>query len=203
MGIVLEKLPGITKGLPGGELFLTSADYLIDLGRKMSMWPMTFGLACCAIEMMGSYASRFDFDRMGVIPRASPRQADVMIVAGTVCKKMAEPILEIYHQMPEPRFVISMGSCANCGGPYYDSYSVLKGVDRIIPVDVYIAGCPPRPEALQFAVVKLQEKIMKMRTLRDGTAAATLQQDHGSRDVLDKVAANEPRIAPQQGGGRE
>jgi NADH-quinone oxidoreductase subunit B len=95
MGIVLEKLPGITKGLPGGELFLTTADYLIDLGRKSSLWPMTFGLACCAIEMMGSYASRFDFDRFGVIPRASPRQADVMIVAGTVVKKMAEPILQI------------------------------------------------------------------------------------------------------------
>jgi len=191
VGIVIEKLPGITKGLPGGELLLTTADYFIDLGRKMSMWPMTFGLACCAIEMMGSYASRFDFDRMGVIPRASPRQADVMIVAGTVCKKMAEPILEIYHQMPEPRFVISMGSCANCGGPYYDSYSVLKGVDRIVPVDVYIAGCPPRPEALQFAVVKLQEKIMKMRTIEKG-AGATLQQQRGSRDILGEI--NEPDL---------
>ena len=159
---ILEKLPGITKGLPGGELLLTTADYLIDLGRRQSLWPMTFGLACCAIEMMASYASRFDFDRMGVIPRASPRQADVMIVAGTVSRRWPSPILEIYHQMPEPRFVISMGSCANCGGPYYDSYSVLKGVDRIVPVDVYIAGCPPRPEALQYAIVKLQEKIAKM-----------------------------------------
>ena len=181
MGIVIEKLPGITKGLPGGELLLTTADYFIDLGRRSSLWPMTFGLACCAIEMMGSYASRFDFDRFGVIPRASPRQADVMIVAGTVVKKMAEPILEIYHQMPEPRFVISMGSCANCGGPYWDSYSVVKGVDKIIPVDVYIAGCPPRPEALQFAVLKLQEKMMKMK-LSNGHGA-TPQQEKGSRDV--------------------
>lgn len=181
MGIILEKLPGITRGLPGGEVMLTSADYLIDLGRRSSIWPMTFGLACCAIEMMGSYAARFDFDRFGVIPRASPRQADVMIVAGTVVKKMAEPILQIYHQMPEPRFVISMGSCANCGGPYYDSYSVLKGVDKIIPVDVYIAGCPPRPEALQFAVVKLQEKIKTM-SLAKG-AGSTPQQEKGSRDI--------------------
>ncbi|MBI5631575.1 MAG: NADH-quinone oxidoreductase subunit B [Elusimicrobia bacterium] len=171
----------MTKGLPGGELLLTTADYVIDLSRKSSLWPMTFGLACCAIEMMGSYASRFDFDRFGVIPRASPRQADVMIVAGTVVKKMAEPILQIYHQMPEPRFIISMGSCANCGGPYYDSYSVLKGVDRIVPVDVYIAGCPPRPEALQFAVVKLQEKIAKMKLSQGG--GASLQQEKGSRDI--------------------
>ena len=181
MGLILEKLPGATKGLPGGELILTAADTLIDFGRKSSLWPMTFGLACCAIEMMASYAARFDFDRMGVIPRASPRQADVMIVAGTVVKKMAEPILEIYHQMPEPRFVISMGSCANCGGPYYDSYSVLKGVDKIIPVDVYIPGCPPRPESLQYAVIKLQEKIARMKVSRG--AGATLQQEKGSRDI--------------------
>ncbi len=146
MAMILEKLPGITKGLPGGDIVLTTADYLIDLGRRQSMWPMTFGLVMGHRDD-GLHASRLDFDRMGVIPRASPRQADVMIVAGTVCKKMADPILEIYHQMPEPRFVISMGSCANCGGPYYDSYSVVKGVDRIVPVDVYIAGRLPRPEA--------------------------------------------------------
>jgi len=181
MGVILEKLPGVTKGLPGGELLLTTADTVIGWGRNASLWPMTFGLACCAIEMMGSYAARFDFDRMGVIPRASPRQADVMIVAGTVVKKMADPILQIYHQMPEPRFVISMGSCANCGGPYYDSYSVLKGVDKIIPVDVYIAGCPPRPEALIYAVTKLQEKIAKMQIAKG--AGATLQQEKGSRDI--------------------
>ena len=180
MGLILEKLPGV-EVYPGGGLLLTTADTIIDWGRKSSFWPLTFGLACCAIEMMGAYASRFDFDRLGVIPRPSPRHADVMIVAGTVVKKMADPIIQIYHQMPEPRFVISMGSCANCGGPYWDSYSVLKGVDKIIPVDVYIAGCPPRPESLIYTVNKLQEKIMRM-TLK-ATQGATPQQEKGSREI--------------------
>jgi NADH-quinone oxidoreductase subunit B len=179
MGVVLEKLPVFGGKVPGGDIVLTTADTVINWGRKSSMWPLTFGLACCAIEMMGSYASRFDFDRMGVIPRPSPRQADVMIIAGTVVKKMAEPIRQIYHQMPEPRFVISYGSCSNCGGPYYDSYSVLKGVDKIIPVDVYVDGCPPRPEALMFAAKKLQEKIERLK-LKD-TFGATPAQEKGAR----------------------
>jgi NADH-quinone oxidoreductase subunit B len=181
MGVILDHLPGAAKAIPGGGVVLTSADVLIDWSRKYSLWPVTFGLACCAIEMMAAYAARFDFDRLGVIPRPSPRQADVMIVAGTVVKKMAEPIVRIYHQMPEPRFVISMGSCANCGGPYYDSYSVVKGVDRIIPVDVYIAGCPPRPESLFYAVAKLQEKIQKMKISQGG--GATPQAETGSRNI--------------------
>jgi len=180
MGIVLDKLPAVAQAVPGGQIVLTTTDYFIDLGRKYSLWPLTFGLACCAIEMMAAYASRFDFDRFGVIPRPSPRQADLLLIAGTVTKKMAEPILEIYHQMPEPRFVIAMGSCANCGGPYYDSYSVVKGADRIIPVDVYIAGCPPRPEALIHGVIELQKKIARMKLAKG--AAATFQQEKGSRD---------------------
>lgn len=143
----------------GGELLLTGVDFFIDWARKSSIWPLTFGLACCAIEMMAAYASRYDFDRVGVIPRPTPRQADLMIIAGTVVKKMAPAVEQLYHQMPEPRFVISMGACSNCGGPYYDSYSVSKGVDKVIPVDIYVPGCPPRPEALYTAVVALQERI--------------------------------------------
>jgi len=172
-------MPVMIERIPGGALALTTADFFINWVRKSSLWPVTFGLACCAIEMMASYASRFDFDRLGVFPRPSPRQADVMIIAGTVVKKMAEPIRTIYRQMPEPKFVISMGSCANCGGPYYDSYSVVKGVDKIIPVDIYVAGCPPRPEALQLAVVKLQEKLRSLQPTRLRMAAP--QQEKGSR----------------------
>jgi NADH-quinone oxidoreductase subunit B len=162
MGIVLEKLPGVCHKFPGGELVLTTVDFFIDWARKSSIWPLTFGLACCAIEMMAAYATRFDVNRFGVIPRPTPRQSDLMIIAGTVTKKMAPAIERLYHQMPEPRFVISMGACANVGGPYFDSYSVAKGVDKVIPVDVYIPGCPPRPEALHNAILALQKKIDHM-----------------------------------------
>ncbi|MGQ0644504.1 MAG: NADH-quinone oxidoreductase subunit B [Elusimicrobiota bacterium] len=164
MGIVLEKLPGVCHKLPGGELVLTTVDFFIDWARKSSIWPLTFGLACCAIEMMAAYATRFDVNRFGVIPRPTPRQSDLMIIAGTVTKKMAPAIERLYLQMPEPRFVISMGACANVGGPYFDSYSVAKGVDRVIPVDVYIPGCPPRPEALHNGILALQRKIDSMFT---------------------------------------
>ncbi|MDD5686526.1 MAG: NADH-quinone oxidoreductase subunit B [Elusimicrobia bacterium] len=161
--IILDKIPVISRKLPfGGKILLTSTEFIINWSRMSSVWPLTFGLACCAIEMMSSYASRFDFDRFGVFMRPTPRQADCMIVAGTVVKKMAPAIIRLYRQMPEPKFVISMGSCANTGGPFYNSYSVVKGVDKIIPVDIYVPGCPVRPEALMHAVIKLQEKIKKM-----------------------------------------
>ena len=131
----------------------------VGLARKGSVWPMTFGLACCAVEMMHAGAARYDLDRFGVIFRASPRQSDVMIVAGTLVNKMAPALRKVYDQMAEPRWVISMGSCANGGGYYHYSYSVVRGCDRIVPVDIYVPGCPPTAEALLFGIIQLQKKI--------------------------------------------
>ena len=154
----------IERSLPDNKL-TEMIDKVVNWARASSLWPMTFGLACCAIEMMAAGASRFDFDRFGVIFRATPRQSDVMIVAGTLTLKMAPVLRKVYDQMPEPRWVISMGSCANSGG-VYNTYHVVQGVDKIVPVDVYVPGCPPRPEGLMYGVIKLQEKIFQMKVLR-------------------------------------
>ena len=151
---------GVIEGKFRDNVIVTSADYFINWARLSSLWPMGFGLACCAIEMMATGASRYDLDRFGVFFRPSPRQSDLMIVAGTVTLKMASRLKRLYEQMPEPKYVIAMGCCATSGGPYWQhGYHVLKGVDRVVPVDVYVPGCPPRPESLMDGIMKLQEKI--------------------------------------------
>jgi len=134
--------------------------FVLNWGRRYSLWVFNFGLACCAIEFIATSMARHDFIRLGVIPFApGPRQADLMVVSGTVTDKMAPAVKRLYEQMPEPKYVISFGACSNCGGPYWDSYCVTKGVDQIIPVDIYVPGCPPRPEALLHGILRLQEKI--------------------------------------------
>jgi NADH-quinone oxidoreductase subunit B len=143
----------------------TKVDWVVNWARRSSLWPVTFGLACCAIEMMTTGSAHYDLDRMGVIFRGSPRQADLMIVAGTLTWKMAHVLRRVYDQMPEPKYVISMGSCASSGG-IFDTYSVVQGVDQVVPVDVYIPGCPPKPEGLMYGILKLQEKIAKERYIR-------------------------------------
>ncbi|KAL0072982.1 NADH-ubiquinone oxidoreductase [Phycomyces blakesleeanus] len=145
------------------EYVLSTVDRVVNWAREGSIWPMTFGLACCAVEMMHCSTPRYDQDRIGIVFRASPRQSDVMIVAGTLTNKMAPALRKVYDQMPEPRWVISMGSCANGGGYYHYSYSVVRGCDRIVPVDIYVPGCPPTAEALLYGIFQLQKKMRRTK----------------------------------------
>ena len=159
------ELGELTCGLSDKGFLVTELESLINWARTGSLWWMTFGLACCAVEMMHASMPRYDLDRFGVVPRASPRQSDVMIVAGTLCNKMAPALRKVYDQMAEPRYVISMGSCANGGGYYHYSYSVVRGCDRIVPVDIYVPGCPPTAEALVYGILQLQRKIRRSGTI--------------------------------------
>ncbi|MDD2557716.1 MAG: NADH-quinone oxidoreductase subunit B family protein [Desulfuromonadaceae bacterium] len=166
MGVDLQRDVALTapqavkQNVLGDNIITTSLDKIVNWSRSRSMWPMTFGLACCAIEMMAAGAARYDLDRFGILFRASPRQADLIIIAGTVTYKMLPVIHTVYEQMPEPKYVIAMGACASSGG-VFDTYSVVQGIDTALPVDVYIPGCPPRPEGLIYALIQLQEKIMR------------------------------------------
>jgi NADH-quinone oxidoreductase subunit B len=156
-----RELSGVPEELER-NIFLTTVDSVYNWGRARSMWPMMFGLACCAIEMIAVQAARFDMSRFGMeIMRASPRQADLMIVSGTVTKKMVPNIVRLYNQMAEPKYVLAMGACASSGGPFKEGYNVVSGIDKFIPVDVYVPGCPPTPEALIYGALKVHEKVFK------------------------------------------
>ncbi|MBM3549758.1 MAG: NADH-quinone oxidoreductase subunit B [Alphaproteobacteria bacterium] len=158
-------LRAVTDELSDKGFVIAQVDKLVAWARTGSLWPMTFGLACCAVEMMHTACSRYDLDRFGIFFRPSPRQSDVMIVAGTLTNKMAPPLRKVYDQMAEPRWVLSMGSCANGGGYYHYSYSVVRGCDRIVPVDIYVPGCPPTAEALLYGILQLQKKIRRVSTI--------------------------------------
>lgn len=180
-----------------GQVVITTLDRIYNWGRRFSLWPMMFGLACCAIEMIAAQAARFDMARFGMeVMRPSPRQSDVMIVAGTVTKKMIPAIVRLYNQMPEPKYVVAMGACASGGGPFKEGYNVVAGVDKFIPVDVYIPGCPPTPEALIAGMMKLQEKIDKqsirrVRWYQNGADSVEIPVPILGPDVID------PRRIPE------
>jgi NADH-quinone oxidoreductase B subunit len=165
---LVDSVTSALQRIPGGSVILTSMDALADWSRGQSLWAMPMGTACCAMELIACSFSRFDFDRLGTFPRPDPRHTDVMILAGTITKKMQPAIKRLYEQMPDPKYVVAMGNCTVTGGIfYYDTYSVVRGADEFLPVDVYIAGCPPRPEALQDGVLRLRELIHTRSLAKD------------------------------------
>ena len=165
---IVDRLGHALSTTPGGGIILTTVDALMDWSRGQSLWAMPMGTACCAMELIAASFSKFDFDRLGTFPRPDPRHTDVMIVAGTITRKMQPAVMRLYEQMPEPKYVIAMGNCTVTGGNFYhDSYSVVRGIDTFMPVDVYIAGCPPRPEALQDGVLQLRRLIAR-RSIAEG-----------------------------------
>jgi NADH-quinone oxidoreductase subunit B len=169
----VDRLGASLERVPGGQVVLTGVDALVDWARGASLWTMPMGTACCAMELIAASFARFDFDRHGTFPRPDPRHDDVMVVAGTVTRKMAPAVKRLYEQMPEPKWVVAMGNCAVSGGIfYYDSYSVVRGVDEFLPVDLYIAGCPPRPESLQDGILRLREMV------RTGSLAPGRRRSH-------------------------
>jgi len=194
-------IPGLMNpAVATGENFLlTQLDNVVNWGRKNSLWPMTFGLACCAIEMMATGASSYDLERFGCgVFRATPRQSDFMIVAGTVTLKMASRVKLLYDQMPDPKWVIAMGSCATKGGPYWkEGYNVLKGVDRVVPVDVYVPGCPPRPEALIDGLIKLQQKVAVSRPTRGDHAGPFGRRGRQVGQPNEKLGVDEHGMAKE------
>jgi NADH-quinone oxidoreductase subunit B len=189
---VIARLPVYWEKLPGGGLVTTSVEKVLNWSRANSLWYMIFGLACCAIEMMAAGASRYDFDRYGMMFRATPRQSDMMFISGTITLKMAPRIRRLWEQLAEPRYVVAMGSCAISGGGFfYDAYSVLKGIDKIIPVDVFVPGCPPRPEALMHGCLKLQEKIKReglVEAFGDFKEGQATPERLAGRWILDRLA---------------
>jgi NADH-quinone oxidoreductase subunit B len=204
---LVDSLTSALQRVPGGSVILTSVDALADWSRGQSLWAMPMGTACCAMELISSSFSKFDFDRLGTFPRPDPRHTDVMILAGTITKKMAPAVRRLYEQMPDPKYVVAMGNCTVSGGIfYYDTYSVVRGADEFLPVDVYISGCPPRPEALQDGVLRLRE-LVRTRSIAEGrsypremTLPDTSAERAGTTDPAKAVAATSgPQPAPPVG----
>jgi NADH-quinone oxidoreductase subunit B len=192
---IIDRLADALTRTPGGGIILTSVDALADWARGQSLWAMPMGTACCAMELIASSFSKFDLDRLGTFPRPDPRQTDVMIIAGTITRRMQPAIERLYQQMPDPKYVIAMGNCAVSGGIfYYDTYSVVRGADEFLPVDVYIAGCPPRPEALQDGVLQLRKLVRTRSVARGRSYARDLELPEPGQRRAGHGGASKPRV---------